>query len=777
MNNKFFSPTKLTGTQEKKRAAELFYQTASENSPETRRFGFWRNLRLARKLLLAFGILFIFTIIIAFITLSGLNDTQASYDDALAQGIEIRRLSNQLKINLLQARENERDFLLNWRKEGFDTAYANYAIPHAQNVALMRNRLAQLADFGPAAASASSGITTQAQYEADIAILAQNVDTYEKNFTTLVDAYHKKGFDENTDFESQFRTAAGNMEFGLFYGQLGVDQIKITYLRLRFSEKNYLADANPAYAIEVHSFIPLMKDLVASTDKLQPREKTELLTQADVYLTAFDQLVELDKEIAAHNKELSNAASSVEFLATKIERLGNQLAQDGIDTAKASSARTYTISVIAVFVVLAASILLAIGFSQQLTRPIILLTRIAQEISEGNFHMQAQVNSADEIGTLTRTFNNMTVQLRSALQNLESRATELKQQTVVLEHTNQESKKRTRQLQTIAEIARYISAEKDLKKLLPLITQTVSEELGFYHVGIFLLDDSNRFAVLLAANSTGGQKMLQRRHSLEVGQTGIVGNVTATGKPRIALDTGMDAVYFNNPDLPQTRSEMALPLHIEGRVIGALDIQSTEINAFSEEDVEALTALADQVSIAIENARLFNQIERSLVEADAIQRQYLRETWGRLPKEEKLGGYRYSIVGAVPLEEELAPADQEYKKDRHEVNVPIILRGETIGTLSVQTPKNERISADQMDLVKAVAERVALSAENARLFDETTRRAERERIVSDIASKIGASFRTESILRTTAAELSQLLEDADIFINLQAPTKDNKDTN
>ena len=265
--------------------------------------------------------------------------------------------------------------------------------------------------------------------------------------------------------------------------------------------------------------------------------------------------------------------------------------------------------------------------------------------------------------------------------------------------------------------------------------------------------------------------MLRRQHRLEVGQTGIVGNVTATGTPRIALDTGTDATFFNNPDLPQTRSELALPLKIEKQVIGALDIQSTEINAFSDEDIVALTTLADQVSIAIQNTRLFNEIEKSLAESNAIQRQYLRETWTKLPKEEKISGYKYSIAGAVPLEEEPEFSIQENKKNTHEINVPIVLRGETIGTLTVQVPKSEHVGTDQMDLIKAVAERVALSAENARLFEETTRRAERERIVSDIASKIGTSVRTESILRTTATELSHLLEDADIFIDLHTTKK------
>jgi GAF domain-containing protein/HAMP domain-containing protein len=410
-----------------------------------------------------------------------------------------------------------------------------------------------------------------------------------------------------------------------------------------------------------------------------------------------------------------------------------------------------------VLIVLVLSVLLSVTLSQQLTRPIIRLTNTAQEISAGKFDIQAQVNSADEIGTLAKTFNVMTSQLQGAFQNLDRHAKELEQRAVQLELASQQSRKRAQQLQTIAEIARYISTEKDLKKLLPLITQTVSEEFRFYHVGIFLLDDSGKFAVLLASNSPGGQEMLRRQHRLEVGQTGIVGNVTATGIPRIASDTGADAAFFNNPDLPQTRSELALPLKIEKRVMGALDIQSTDINAFSDEDVVALTTLADQVSIAIQNTRLFNEIEKSLAESNAIQRQYIRETWSRLPREEKLSGFRYSATGAIQLDDKTTIDASENMKDKREISVPIILRGETIGTLSMQIPKSEYVGTDQMDLIKAVAERVALSAENARLFDETNRRAEREHLVSDITTKIRSTTDPQEMVRTAVEELKRAL--------------------
>jgi GAF domain-containing protein len=359
-------------------------------------------------------------------------------------------------------------------------------------------------------------------------------------------------------------------------------------------------------------------------------------------------------------------------------------------------------------------------------------------------------------------------QLQELTQDLEQRISERMGE---LSRANEDAQKGVNKFRAITEVTRAISVKQKLQDLLPEITTVISEQFGFYHVGLFLIDSSNQYAILSATNSEGGKTMLARGHKLAIGELGAVGYVTQSGRPQVALDA--DTKYFNSA-LPLTRSEMALPLKMGRQIIGVLDVQSTEANAFIDQDIDILSILAEQVSLAIQNARLFDRTEKTLAEADVIQRQYIRETWSRLPKEEKLSGFRYSVAGAVQLlGGETATTDEDIK-DKREVSVPIILRGETIGTLSVQVPKSEHVATDQMDLIKAVAERVALSAENARLFGETTRRAERERIISDIASKIGTSVRTESILRTTATELSQLLEDADIFINLQV-TKDKKD--
>jgi GAF domain-containing protein/HAMP domain-containing protein len=419
------------------------------------------------------------------------------------------------------------------------------------------------------------------------------------------------------------------------------------------------------------------------------------------------------------------------------------------------------------------SIFVMTYLSSTITTPLGNLATAAQDIAAGNLSARVNVETKDEVGALAGVFNIMTSQLRELVVGLEARVSE---RTAELETEKRQSDTRAKQFEAITKVAGTISATQNLQELLPQISKVISEQFGFYHVGIFLNDPTNQMAILGAANSEGGKRMLQRNHQLRIGEQGIVGYVTQTGKPRIALDVGEDANYFNNPELPSTHSEMALPLKAGSQVIGALDIQSTETGAFTDQDFEALSALADQVSLAIQNARLFDQTKKTLAESESIQRQYIRETWSRLPKEEKLSGFRYSVTGAIPLSEETEMIANDGKEDKRKINIPITLRGETIGTLSVHLPKSEHVSTDQIDLIKAVAERVALSAENARLFEETTRRAERERIISDIASKIGTSVRTESILRTTAIELSQLLDDADIFIDLQETNKP-KDVN
>ena len=199
-------------------------------------------------------------------------------------------------------------------------------------------------------------------------------------------------------------------------------------------------------------------------------------------------------------------------------------------------------------------------------------------------------------------------------QRVEERAAQLAESAIQI-------RKRASELEAIAHTARTAATAKSLEDLLPAVAREVSARFGHYHAGIFLLDDGKQFAILRAANSDGGQKMLARGHRLRVGDQGIVGFVTFTGDPRIVLNVGQDAAFFNNPDLPDTHAEVAVPLRFGREIIGALDIQSREPNAFTQEDVEIFTILADQVSVAIQNVRSLDQAQRALQEAELASSQ------------------------------------------------------------------------------------------------------------------------------------------------------------
>jgi len=321
------------------------------------------------------------------------------------------------------------------------------------------------------------------------------------------------------------------------------------------------------------------------------------------------------------------------------------------------------------------------------------------------------------------------------------------------------------QLIAIAELARTFTQAQNLAKLLPTITDFISERLGCYHVGIFLNDEEEIFTVLRAANSPGGQNMLKRGHRLRIGRQGIVGYVVRTGKARIALDVGSDAVYFDNPDLPETRSEMALPLRLGPEYIGALDIQSTEENAFSTADMPVFTTLADQVAIAIQNSRLLTQAQSALHEVEEAYAQQTGQSWEKYSKLQPTTGYHFDGSGSNPLTDD---GDSKIEFDAGKV-IPMRLRGQVIGNLKLKaTSKDREWSDEEIALAESAIERTALALENARLVEEAQRRASKERIITEGSTRISAAIDIESILQATAEELEQALGSSEVVIQLES---------
>ena len=398
----------------------------------------------------------------------------------------------------------------------------------------------------------------------------------------------------------------------------------------------------------------------------------------------------------------------------------------------------------------------SLGVGQIITRPLKRLTETVEQIAAGNLSSRAKVETGDESGTLARSFNAMADQLTDTLQGLEDRIAERTQELETLSQTNAY---RASRFEAIARISRTISSTRILEQLLPQIVETISDQLGYYHVGIFLVDTHREYAILVAANSEGGKVMLERGHRLGVGTTGIVGYVTQSGMPRVALDVGQDAVYFNNPDLPETHSEIALPLRSGSEIIGALDVQSKLTNAFSDEDVNILSVLADQVSIAIQNARSFQESREALEKAQRAAAQLSEQQWSQIRKSQKVAGFHFDGVQTQEL------TSRQQKSASNNLAIPIILRGNQIGTIKLSAPDPDRKwDNNEIAMAQATAERTALAIETARLLEDAQKRASKESAIGKISAKIGSLVNIDNIVQTTIQELGNTLPGTDVAI-------------
>lgn len=396
--------------------------------------------------------------------------------------------------------------------------------------------------------------------------------------------------------------------------------------------------------------------------------------------------------------------------------------------------------------------------------------------------------------------------LDDALARSRRAAAQLERERGRLEETvqtrTQDLSRRAAYLETTASIARDAAQVLDLEQLLPRIAALIADRLGFYHCGIFMLDAVGEYAVLQAASSEGGQRMLAHSHRLRAGSRGaaapspgpggaslggtqgepqsgaewegVVGYAITHGEARVALDVGADAAYFDNPDLPATRSEIALPLRAGDEILGALDVQSDEPQAFSAEDAQVLQTLADQVAVAISNARLFQQAEESVEAERRAYGEASRQGWIdmlRSAHDRQSLGFRYTRQGVVPVPrdapqepggEPAEPPEQEPVK----LMLPILHRGQTFGAIQAHKRGGGQWTAAETALMQTLADQLSVALESARLFEESQRRAAREQMIGEVTARMRETLDVEAVIKTAADEIYKAMELDQVVIRL-----------
>jgi len=421
---------------------------------------------------------------------------------------------------------------------------------------------------------------------------------------------------------------------------------------------------------------------------------------------------------------------------------------------------------LAIAAVLALFLFLSYRLGNALTAPLELLTDAAKRIANGDLNVNAPISSGDEIGVMANAFNLMTENLRGLIGALETRVAD---RTVELVNANRNSERRARQLRKVSEVTRAISSEVDVEKLLSLVTTAVSAQFGYYHAAIYLIDNSQTYAAIQAANSPGGKRLLARQHRIKQSDDGVISSVINSGSAQIAADTAR----VPDPDLAETRSEIALPLNLRGNMFGILDIQSIDENAFTQDDMEILSLLADQIAIAVENGRLIEESRQAVNEIQSLYGEYVGRVWDRKTAAGPIG-YYLTPAGGKTLEHEADWSEirfdtstdsngNEFSASQREnlspaLSIPIHLRGQVIGMLNVKSPIPQREwKADEVAIVEATADRLALALENARLFEETSGRAAREHTVAEITAKIRQTNDPQIMIRTAIEELQRAL--------------------
>jgi GAF domain-containing protein len=346
------------------------------------------------------------------------------------------------------------------------------------------------------------------------------------------------------------------------------------------------------------------------------------------------------------------------------------------------------------------------------------------------------------------------------------------------------ARRRAQLLEVGAVVTEAASAAASRQDLLNTVVNRIREAYGFYHAQVFLLDSDRRMARLEASTGRAGEVLLLRGHALPVGSQSVIGECTATGQPVVVNDVRTSRVHRPNELLPNTAAELALPLILGGRVIGALDVQSTTANAFSPDDVRSLQMMAGQLSTAIDKARLLDELQmraaenerllteaqRALEQIEDLNRRLTREGWSDYLRVRR-GTVGYSMLGGriSPAEDWSAPMRQAYQGEssviiRHDQEarahiaaVPLRVRGEVIGVLEFERGGDRPWGERELDLAEALVERLGLAIENARLYEQATSAAQREQVVNRIAQEVQEAQSIDQVLQAALADIGEVL--------------------
>jgi GAF domain-containing protein/HAMP domain-containing protein len=416
--------------------------------------------------------------------------------------------------------------------------------------------------------------------------------------------------------------------------------------------------------------------------------------------------------------------------------------------------------VLALIVIVFTGVGLVVVLNTLFSTPLNSLREVVNNISAGHYDNPISITQRrDEIGALAQSLDNLREQVQQTVGDLETRVAD-----------------RVRDIQATQEVSRAASTERDLQKLMDAVVNLLVNVFpNIYHAQIFLVDSESRYAVLRASTGSAGQKLLARGHRLAVGSVSVIGQVTSEGRTIIARDTSASTVHKRNEFLPDTQAELAIPLRVGDLIIGALDVQSKQGNSFTEDQVNVLQIMADQIAISLDNARLYQESLQRLNQLTEGSRQQTLSSWQQHMYRQRTTAVVTEVgiktgTDKSGLREEVLQNGQTVIGEKTERNtipfaVPIQLRGQTLGAVEWEVPAVD-YSYEKVLLAEELVSRLAISLDNARLFEQSQRATERERVVNSIAARLTGQTDIDEILQTAIREVGLALRVPEVNIRL-----------
>lgn len=361
------------------------------------------------------------------------------------------------------------------------------------------------------------------------------------------------------------------------------------------------------------------------------------------------------------------------------------------------------------------------------------------------------------INQVKKEFARVVENMQNAFQNLGAERAQLENR--VRERTS-ELESRAIQLRSSASISRTIAEIQNMAELMEAITRLASEQFGYYHVGLYLLDERKKNAFLQSASSDDGKQFIGQGFRIEPDRLNLIHRVIENKRPYFSSDDD-HANFLRDPNFPLTRSRMILPLTVRGDVIGLLDMHADQLHIFNIQDAETLQTLADLTAISIDNVRLLDETKTLILQLEANTSAQTSETWTKFTSRHK-PAFQYTPAGVRPL---FVGSKKESGVDG--LQIPLVLHGQTIGKITLKRKgATTSWSSRERVLVEKVATQVALAIENSRLVDETQKRAMRDQVIANISARVRETLDVESVLQTAATELRKVfdLKEAEISI-------------